>query len=323
VREVFDLASHGATRRSIVQDLTTRSVPGISRGLINHMLPSRFYIGEIPVGRTSKTGGADSWLPGVHEPLIDRETFDAVQRHAQENRKGAAVVRNGLVVHPLSGLGRCGRCGSPMHCQTDHGKVRLMCSARHDSNLCDQVSVLAERIEPALLDALNAYAPPPDIARRIAEELEGSTYDAAAEERDIEERKRRLREVYLTYGQMADDEYRDRSLQLDRRLDEIRAKSGGGAAVMELADMLHNLPRTYMEADGPQRNRLAGRVFRELLIDNQEMVAVRVRPAIDAMLRARADLLTLDLARENSSVCRESIQAGDDSDRSTPPPARV
>jgi hypothetical protein len=136
--------------------------------------------------------------------------------------------------------------------------------------------------------------------------LEGDSRDVAQEESIIEEQRRRLREVYLDFGQMNPDEYKKRYAELDRRVAELRARHDGGAAVEEMTDMLRDLPGVYASADERQRNKLVGQVFRDLLIDNQEMVAVRVQPAIDAMLRARMALPTEELAGAHSSDCRDS-----------------
>jgi len=72
-----------ATRAGVVSKRTTTKagVPGgglpIERGSLFHMLRNRTYVGEIPHKTTS--------YPGQHPAIIDRETFDRVQRRLDEN----------------------------------------------------------------------------------------------------------------------------------------------------------------------------------------------------------------------------------------------
>lgn len=306
VQYIFDQAAAGVTRRQIVHDMREMGLQEINRGLVNSILKSRFYIGELPVRRNNTAEGAEEWVPGIQPRLVNRDVFDATRRAASENRKGAAVVRKSIDSYSFSGLARCGRCGSSMHCYQQHGVIRLFCSARHSSGLCDQVSVKAERIEESVLGALRAYAPPEDIARRIAEVLEGGRRDTDSEQRVVEDQQRKLRDLYITYGHMSKKEYVERNAALEQKLERLQADATPSEGVEELAAMIHDLPSVYMEAKPAQRNRLLGRVFRELLVDNQELIAVRVKPGIDAMLRTRRHLLSLDLA----DACSWRYRAG-------------
>ena len=51
-------------------------------------------------------------LPGAHEPVIDKRTWERFQRKRSEAAKQAPRVRQGK--HPLTGLMVCGRCGKSM-----------------------------------------------------------------------------------------------------------------------------------------------------------------------------------------------------------------
>ena len=54
----------------------------------------------------------------VHEPIIDRATFENVQR-ILENAPVKRPNGDGYI-HPLSGLLFCKDCGSKMHIRIDH-----------------------------------------------------------------------------------------------------------------------------------------------------------------------------------------------------------
>lgn len=310
VRHIFHLASLGVTRREIVRQMQAIGFTEIGRGQVNSILRSEFYLGKIAVRRNNRSEGAEEWLSGVQAPLIDQATFDAARRAARENRVGAAVVRKSVPMYPLSGLGRCGRCGGRMHVyrQKDQKRqrevVRLMCGNRSAASSCDQISVRGDRIEERLLDLLQVYAPPADIACRIAQALEGNRRDTTKEQEAIREQQCRLREIYITYSRMSKKEYEQRHEALERELVQLQMQTEPSMDVEELAAMLHDLPSTYQKAEDPRdRNRLARSVFTELLIDNQELAAVRVKPGIDAMLRARKELMELDLTDAHSWMC--------------------
>ena len=88
----------------------------INRGALFYLLKNRIYIGEIPHRDTS--------YPGLHAPIVDRATFDAVQKALEKNRvirrrradKPPAALLKGLIfdadgrpMSPTFSTGRSGR----------------------------------------------------------------------------------------------------------------------------------------------------------------------------------------------------------------------
>ena len=146
VRQIFRWSLEGRGKQSIAHMLNESGVPSPSRykadrgwtrgapaknGLWNktaiwRILHNGMYAGVMVQGRRKKVSykskvlinvPEDQWyrVEGTHEPIVDRETFDAVQRNLSLRTK----TDGGGEVHLLSGLVRCMDCGSAMSKVTD------------------------------------------------------------------------------------------------------------------------------------------------------------------------------------------------------------
>lgn len=149
VRRIFALALSGMGAHKIAQILNNEGIPSPTaykqlHGAQYHaamkktdyslwgsptvyqMLHNQTYIGDLVQGRHKKVGYKSKktvWLPksqwivveNTHEPIIDRDTFETVQRML------AARTRSGVqgTIHPLAKKVVCGCCGSYME-QTAH-----------------------------------------------------------------------------------------------------------------------------------------------------------------------------------------------------------
>ena len=105
-----------------------------NKATLTHILKRQEYCGDVVNFKTEKHYkdkrnhyvDKDKWqvIKNVHEPIIDRATYENVQRIL----KNAPVKRpNGDgEIHPLSGLMYCKDCGTKMHIRTIHknGKVQ-------------------------------------------------------------------------------------------------------------------------------------------------------------------------------------------------------
>jgi site-specific DNA recombinase len=288
VHQVFKLAAQGMSRR----DICTFFEHHISRGMVNHILGNRFYVGELPYSKQS-----EGVQLGLQPPIIDHALFERATRAAQANRRGSAVLRKTARPSALTGLAQCGRCGATMQSMRDKGSIRLLCSARCADGSCDQVSVTIGSIEKTLIQALDAYAPPADVAHRLAEALNGENPDIKKQSEANRQRKKRLSNLY-EWKYMTESDFHTEMSQIDHDQKVLEA-TAVRVNVEELADMLRNLGATYLEADEPTRNELLAQVFDGLLIDDQELVSVKPKPALDKMLHAYG----LDLEAGRSWRC--------------------
>ena len=107
VRRIFELyAYQGHTLDSLVDQLAAESVPytqktyRFGRSKLHLILRDRSYIGEI------KYHG--QWYPGIHEPIVDRPTFDRVQVLLGEQvYQSHELLYSGELI-------QCKHCGRPI-----------------------------------------------------------------------------------------------------------------------------------------------------------------------------------------------------------------
>jgi site-specific DNA recombinase len=126
----------------------------LSRGKLYHLLRNPVYIGEIR--------HRDKVYPGLHEAIVDRETFDAVQAKLDQSiRRRKSTIRESA---PLLGLlfDAAGHRMSPVHSRGRSGRrYRYYNSAPLQSGLPADASsrrIPAEPIEELLLDRFRTWS---------------------------------------------------------------------------------------------------------------------------------------------------------------------
>lgn len=168
-----------------------RMTPGGVRALLRN----RVYLGELRVGEYVNVD--------AHEPLIDRQTFDEVQRKLADNTRPARSVTGPAL---LAGLVRCASCGHVMT-RTGRGKT-----SKHDHNY---VCVRQHSGE-------SCPAPAGIVARRLDEYVERV---ALAELRRLQIEIAETDGVAEAQAAVASAE-----LELDSYLDAVRASDVGAEA---------------------------------------------------------------------------------------------
>ena len=114
----------------------------IQRGALYHLLANRAYLGETVHHR--------KWHPGKHEPIIDKDLFDAVQTKMAERTNPRAPKVAKRTVSLLAGLIRDehGRPMSPMHTNNHGRRYRY-----YGSNIADGSTEPPLRLPAGDLDA--------------------------------------------------------------------------------------------------------------------------------------------------------------------------
>jgi len=104
VREIFDRVLKGEPLKTIGDKLN-------AKGLYHHngewqdttisrMLRNRHYIGEVSFGR--------KWYPGLHDPIVDKDVFDKVQKLLESRRNYDYSNKH---TSYLGGMLYCAHCG--------------------------------------------------------------------------------------------------------------------------------------------------------------------------------------------------------------------
>jgi DNA invertase Pin-like site-specific DNA recombinase len=149
-----ELHQKGVTtrRRTLATGKTIGGIP-LGRGALGYLLKNRMYIGEL-----NHKGGS---YPGEHQPILNRELFDAVQAKLVENR---AVVRHRQAASEALLLGRIfddrGNRMTPTHSRKNGARYRYYTSrALFDGRkeaAGTVTSVPAPDVEALVLDAVRS-----------------------------------------------------------------------------------------------------------------------------------------------------------------------
>ena len=203
VRRVFRSYLAGNTPRDIAVALNQERIAGPrgrhwnastiagSRVRRNGVLQNELYNGIIVWNRqrfikdpdtgkrVSRPNPRDQWMTADAEQLriVDKKTWDCVQARLGDR---AGTPHKARPVHLLSGLLKCGKCGSGyVGGGSDKRGVRLVCSRHRETGLCDNSkSVPREWVEERVLKGIEAHLADPELVaeyvreyHRIAREL--------------------------------------------------------------------------------------------------------------------------------------------------------
>ena len=124
---------------------------------------NRLYIGTLEFG--------DLVIENYCDPIIDRETWDAVQRRVQAHAAHRDLMDPGSRSHPrragsrylLSGLAYCARCGSPLYGLTAPRYDRYACTRSHRRRDCDLRPIPRLVLEDAVINTLREYVLQPEV----------------------------------------------------------------------------------------------------------------------------------------------------------------
>lgn len=201
IREAAQAMLDGVGLKTHTDKLNRSGAAGrtFSIGGLKHVLTSETTAGLRYDGHKHVVG---NW-----EPILDRETWDAVCRTLMDpNRKTTPDVQRRA--HLLTGIIMC-ECGSPMRIHLHHKGTRYVCKA-----VGCKIGI-AEHIADGAITAYlmeNVHGPAWEAMR-----MAGRGFDPAV----IDDTKRKLKMVTKLYvdGRMDDDEYQEARAELDARLE--------------------------------------------------------------------------------------------------------
>ncbi len=223
-----------------------------------HLLTNPTYIGKV------RSGGA--LYPGVHEPIVDEATWDAVQK-LLSNPDRAYRAPTGKTAAVLRGLLFCGTCGSLMspHFSQKRGRRyhSYVCRKyeKQGASACPGSRVPMAEIERVVVERIRAIGKDPGLvgetieaARRELKErrpaLEAELAGFEKEKAALDSERRNLLDAVSKNGSGSSGllgrlgEVEGKLAKTSRRLDEVRAelRSIDGQAIDE-ADLRKALAR--------------------------------------------------------------------------------
>ena len=218
---------------AIARRLDSEQAPAPARGwqpnIVLWMLSNKAYVGRVHWREQS--------FPGLHEPLIDQETFDRAQALLKERGENLAMRAASRADFLLTGLMRCGRCRRAyvgMSARGNGGTYHYYaCSGRQKLGPkgCDGERIPREKLEAAVLsqltgiyrdgglirDAIEQVAASSDADRSgLIEQRASLAKEVARAERAIE----RYQEAFEV-GDLNPSDFNERLTTLSARLDAL------------------------------------------------------------------------------------------------------
>jgi hypothetical protein len=144
----------------------------LTKEAIQDILQNRFYIGETSYGRKIKVRRRE-WMPGNHEPLIERDLFELCQQVRE--RRGRAYrrgIRQPNMTYPLSGVLRCAHCGCSWKVGNRRGVRTYHDTSSQKKQKCPQTvkSLPATELELHAIDVFKGLVLPDDWRDQVLEE---------------------------------------------------------------------------------------------------------------------------------------------------------
>jgi len=325
VRRIFAMAKEGISCRKIAITLNEEHVPtpATYAGLkiskpgsysgkwssehITEMLRNEVYIGNMVQGRTARISykskkmlrqDKDQWIvvKGTHEPLVDAETFDKVQRLIDSRQRTHSSTYDFL----LKGMIFCKECGHPLGVINRKGSEGETClyficrtySRFSIADVCTCHCVKEETVTKAVLqkvqEVCKAYLNP-TVLQALAEKLLAENKQADTPEKELQAVKKqvssfteRMDKVYMDMlnGLLTDEDFHriyDR-LKADRT--KLLKKQEQLTKALEnpvpIADQARELVTRYLDSAGTSRELLVDLIERiELSADKQVFITFR------------------------------------------------
>jgi len=146
-------------------------------GTVMWILRNRMYIGDMvqgihdcaPFKRTpTKRKPKDEWIitPGTHEPIVDVETWELVQKLISARKRPT----KGKTIQLFAGFLKCEDCGLSLGYSASRGCENYTCSTyrRNGSKFCSCHYIRKDVLEQVVLDDIKKYS---KLAKHQADEL--------------------------------------------------------------------------------------------------------------------------------------------------------
>lgn len=287
VRYIFSQYAEGTGYNKIVAHLNgmghrTKRGNAFGKNSLHDLLKNPKYTGvytfnlrlekDVTGTRNPQFKPKDEWIyieDGV-PAIVDKETFDKVQAKLAENRKNAGRFKTKRV-YMLSGLIRCGECGSQMWGQSHiDGRHRLLyqdyeCASKTYKQICRNRGIRKEYIENYVLDELQNTLFTESSIKRLAsmlnaycnkikcdsrEEYEGAVMEVDGIRDRIEKIVRLVAESGISIDLVKEEikGLEERKLAVEGRIKDIQAKNSAAALSEETLIGMIAKSRNFIES---------------------------------------------------------------------------
>ena len=235
VKKIFELYAY--QEQSISDIVKTLNDLGLkpkrlkkwSTSTIRDILSNPVYIGMIKWGarkqevntvngkkKKSRPRNKNVYLyKGLHEPIIDKETWDITQERRKKN--APAVPHSNKLQNPLAGIIYCDKCGKPMQRRPYTSKKKeptLICNNPDCDNISSKLAIVENKIIEALKIWLKSYTVDLEKISKIKKSSKILTdRDILKQmENNLKKEQQRLTRIYETFedGIYDADEFKER-----------------------------------------------------------------------------------------------------------------
>lgn len=187
VRRIFAEYASGRTYAQIIDGLnrdglrTKRGKP-FGTNSLHDLLHNEKYIGVQIYGKAlhredgSRNTHAQSpdmiRIEDVHQPIVSRELFDAVQKRMEQNKGTGGGRPAQKRDYPLKGKVFCGECGAPLIVNTCSGRYDYYkCNERKRTRQCRNKPIRVDDLERICADLVRQTIGQPGVTDRLTAEI--------------------------------------------------------------------------------------------------------------------------------------------------------
>jgi len=245
-----------------------------TKDTLRDLLQNQTYLGFVKY--------KDELLSGKHPPLVSQALFDASQaaRRAKNRTRKRAAGGSSSRVYLLSGLLRCGECGSKLHSAGSKRHRYYRCyRVFQEPGACSQhKSARAAFLEAKIERLILQLQLPEDWRQQINGYLEGGP-DLEEIERQrtlLEAKLERLKRLYLE-GDVDEAEY---DTERDKTRRELARLVTPEAVSMERAGtLLENFALLWAQATLIEKKNILHEIFQKIVVCDKDIIEVVPRVA--------------------------------------------
>ena len=171
IKELFDLYLQGYSSRQIAKEFQNKGYSNIYgkwyEKRIQTTLSNKLYIGYV--------GFNQNYYKGLHEPIIDTETFEKAQKMTESRKR--SVVPSAKKSTYLGGLLFCMNCGARYGIYVTGGYKYYACHSRRKRNVamikdpnCKNKTYRMERLDQVIFDEIKKLSTDPNYIFEIKNE---------------------------------------------------------------------------------------------------------------------------------------------------------
>ena len=166
---------------------------------------------------------------GLHEAIIDEDTFNAVQQRFEENKQKRSHSNVATFQNPLAGLIVCKRCNHIMvrkKAKSQYGSASLVCNTPHCRMHSSLVSLVEKRVINMLKDLYEKYSVETNINQEINNDNDVFQKVLDKLEKQLVTLEKQLSNTYDYFEKeiYSLDEFVQRSETLKKRISETKDK---------------------------------------------------------------------------------------------------